>query len=66
MLDGWIGVMAKNGTAFYSWFQHTFDIPSAWKGSNININFGAVDNEATVFINVSVISRPHYSPHSIS
>ena len=46
-------MQAPSGTAFYSWFQTTFDVPSDWSGSNININFGAVDNEATVFINVS-------------
>ncbi len=36
-----------------SWLQTTFDIPSSWQGDKVVINFGAVDNEATVFVNVS-------------
>lgn len=47
------GVMAPNGTAMNSWLQTTFDIPSSWQGDKVVINFGAVDNEATVFVNVS-------------
>ena len=40
-----------NGTVTYSWFQHSFDVPSDWQGSSVVINFGAVDYEATVFVN---------------
>ena len=35
----------------YSWFSTHFPIPSSWKGQQILLNFGAVDYEATVFIN---------------
>jgi beta-galactosidase/beta-glucuronidase len=35
----------------YSWFSTHFTIPSSWHGQQILLNFGAVDYEATVFIN---------------
>ncbi|OCF73845.1 hypothetical protein I204_05690 [Kwoniella mangroviensis CBS 8886] len=35
----------------FSWFQTKFDVPSDWKDQSLLINFGAVDYEATVFIN---------------
>lgn len=35
----------------YSWFSTTFKVPQAWSGQNILLNFGAVDYEATVFVN---------------
>jgi beta-galactosidase/beta-glucuronidase len=35
----------------YSWFSKTFIVPSAWSGQQILLNFGAIDYEATVFIN---------------
>ncbi|OOQ87053.1 hydrolase [Penicillium brasilianum] len=35
----------------YSWFSNSFEIPSDWNGQQILLNFGAVDYEATVFIN---------------
>ncbi|KAL1641987.1 hypothetical protein SLS61_009870 [Didymella pomorum] len=36
----------------YSWFQTSFDVPSAWPtGNRVLLNFGAVDYEATVFVN---------------
>ena len=46
--------VVPNGNVIYSWFQTRFDVPSEWQGDNIAINFGAVDYEATVFINVSL------------
>lgn len=35
----------------YSWFSNTFNVPSSWKGQRVLLHFGAVDYEATVFIN---------------
>jgi beta-galactosidase/beta-glucuronidase len=35
----------------YSWFSTHFTVPSSWTGQQILLNFGAVDYEATVFIN---------------
>lgn len=35
----------------YSWFRTTFSVPSSWSGQRVLLNFGAVDYEATVFVN---------------
>ncbi|KAJ6144396.1 hypothetical protein N7470_008291 [Penicillium chermesinum] len=35
----------------YSWFSTSFEVPSDWDGQNVLLNFGAVDYEATVFVN---------------
>ncbi|KAK4989969.1 hypothetical protein LTR50_002880 [Elasticomyces elasticus] len=35
----------------YSWFSTSFTVPSNWTGSNVLLNFGAIDYEATVFVN---------------
>ena len=35
----------------YSWFSNSFKVPSDWNGQQILLNFGAVDYEATVFVN---------------
>lgn len=35
----------------YSWFRTTFKVPSGWSGQNVLLNFGAIDYEATVFVN---------------
>lgn len=44
------GVMG-NFTIF-SWYRTTFSVPSSWKnGSRVLLNFGAVDYNATVFVN---------------
>ena len=57
--SGLSGVMAPvtaNGSVLYSWFRTTFDVPSDWEGDNVVINFGAVDYEATVFVNGQNVS----------
>lgn len=36
---------------FYSWFSTYFQVPSDWNGQNVLLSFGAVDYEATVFVN---------------
>ena len=33
------------------WYRRTFMIPDGWKGRQVLINFGAVDNTAVVFVN---------------
>ncbi|RHZ47483.1 putative hydrolase [Aspergillus thermomutatus] len=35
----------------YSWLSTTFTVPKPWRHQNVLLNFGAVDYEATVFIN---------------
>ena len=34
-----------------AWYRRTFRIPSDWEGENILLQFGAVDWEATVYVN---------------
>ncbi|RZL96902.1 MAG: glycoside hydrolase family 2, partial [Pedobacter sp.] len=33
------------------WYRRTFEIPSAWEGKQVIINFDAVDHDATIFVN---------------
>ncbi len=33
------------------WYRRTFNVPAAWKGKQLMLNFGAVDYEAQVFVN---------------
>ena len=33
------------------WYRRTFDVPAAWKGQRLLLHFGAVDWEATVYVN---------------
>ncbi|KUJ08553.1 putative hydrolase [Mollisia scopiformis] len=35
----------------YSWFSTNFTVPSSWSSNQVLLNFGAVDYEATVYIN---------------
>lgn len=35
----------------YSWYSTSFNVPSSWSGNRVLLNFGAVDYEATVFVN---------------
>ncbi|KAJ5911594.1 uncharacterized protein N7473_000897 [Penicillium subrubescens] len=41
----------QGNTTLYSWFSNSFKVPSDWRGQQILLNFGAVDYEATVFVN---------------
>ncbi|MFD2874137.1 glycoside hydrolase family 2 protein [Mucilaginibacter ximonensis] len=33
------------------WYRRTFEVPSGWKGKHVMLNFGAVDHDATIFVN---------------
>jgi beta-galactosidase/beta-glucuronidase len=37
--------------ALYSWLSTSFEVSPSWKGEKVLLNFGAVDYEATVFVN---------------
>ncbi|KAF2020126.1 glycoside hydrolase family 2 protein [Aaosphaeria arxii CBS 175.79] len=44
------GIMAK--WAIWSWYRTTFEVPSDWNSDNrVLLTFGAVDYEATIFVN---------------
>ena len=33
------------------WYRRTFSVPEGWRGRNVQLNFGAVDWQANVFVN---------------
>ena len=39
------------------WYQRSIDIPAEWAGKNIVLNFGAIDWDATIFINGANVFR---------
>ena len=41
------------------WYQRTFDVPSAWRGKQILLHFGAVDWKAEVWVNDVKSRRTH-------
>lgn len=48
--SGLSGIQGVN--TIYSWYRTSFTVPSSWKKSDrVLLNFGAVDYEATVFVN---------------
>lgn len=47
--SGLSGIQGAN--TIYSWYRTTFTVPSNWTGDRVLLNFGAVDYEATIFIN---------------
>jgi hypothetical protein len=48
-----VGVTGKGpNRRIYSWYQTSLEVPSDWPSANkVLLNFGAVDYEATIFIN---------------
>ena len=39
------------------WYRRTFDVPAAWAGKRLLLHFGAVDWEATVFVNGKEVGK---------
>ncbi|SEM35533.1 Glycosyl hydrolases family 2, TIM barrel domain [Stigmatella aurantiaca] len=37
------------------WYRRTFTVPAAWNGRRINLHFGAVDWQATVYVNRQLV-----------
>ncbi|MCB1019688.1 MAG: beta-galactosidase [Acidobacteria bacterium] len=48
------------------WYRRTFEVPANWNGSRIRLNFGAVDWQATVWLNGVKLGehRGGYTPFS--
>ena len=44
-----VGKSLMKGDAL--WYERTFTVPKSWKGKNIQLNFGAVDWHAEVYVN---------------
>lgn len=45
------GLQGNANSTVYSWLSTNFTVPNDWDGDSVLLNFGAVDNEATVFVN---------------
>ena len=45
------GVMQRIDETQRLWYRRTFEVPSAWSGRHVLLQFGAVDWEATVWVN---------------
>jgi len=45
------GVMKRVSPTQRLWYRRSFTVPAAWKGRRIVLHFGAVDWQATVFVN---------------
>jgi hypothetical protein len=45
------GVMKKVGETNRLWYHRTFDVPRAWRTRRTLLHFGAIDWEATVYLN---------------
>jgi hypothetical protein len=60
------GVMRRVGPDQRLWYQRTFEIPDAWRGQRVVLHFGAVDWEATVWVNGALVGshRGGYDPFS--
>ncbi|RFM26543.1 glycoside hydrolase family 2 [Deminuibacter soli] len=43
------GIRRKQETNM--WYRRTLKVPAAWKGRQVIVHFGAVDHDATVFVN---------------
>ena len=62
------GVQQLVGEANELWYKRTFQVPSAWKGKEILLHFGAVDWQADVFVD-DVLIGSHvggYTPFSLN
>ena len=48
------------------WYQRTINIPAAWEGKRILLNFGAVDYESFIYVNGNLVKRHLGSGSSFS
>lgn len=50
------------------WYNRTFTVPSAWKGQDVMLNFGAVDWDCTVWVNGIKVGahKGGYTPFSLN
>lgn len=62
------GVQKEVGIDKELWYKRSFTVPSAWKGKDIMLNFGAVDWRADVFVNDILIGSHQggYTPFSFN
>ena len=62
------GVKRSVGVDSVLWYQRDFTIPQNWKKDNILLNFGAVDWQATVWVNDMLVGSHEggYTPFSMN
>ena len=62
------GVGKEVGEKNELWYKRSFTVPSAWKGKDVMLNFGAVDWQADVFVNDILIGshKGGYTPFSLN
>ena len=62
------GVQKEVGESNELWYKRTLTVPSAWKGKDILLNFGAVDWKADVFVNDILIGshKGGFTPFSLN
>lgn len=53
------GVMKSVNQGDVLWYKRTFSVPSAWDGKDVLLHFGAVDHEATVYVNDRQVDHFH-------
>lgn len=46
-----LSIGVQGSWMLYSWYSTSFTVPSSFTGDRVLLNFGAVDYEATVFVN---------------
>jgi hypothetical protein len=51
------GVMKPVGPDRRLWYRRNFEVPTAWKGRRVRLNFGAVDWASTVWVNGREMGR---------
>ena len=62
------GVQKRVGDQHELWYKRSFTVPTAWRGKDVLLNFGAVDWIADVFVN-DVLIGSHtggYTPFSLN
>ncbi len=45
------GVQRKMMRGEVLWYDRTFTVPASWRGRDVLLHFGAIDHEATVYVN---------------
>ncbi|WP_299537533.1 glycoside hydrolase family 2 protein [Ulvibacterium sp.] len=49
--ESYISQINRELDSQHAWYKRSFTVPKSWKGDKVLLHFGAVDFEATVFVN---------------
>ena len=50
---------AANDNRHYLFYRRTFTVPAGWSGRRVQLHFGAVDWQTTVWVNGVQVGTPH-------